>query len=552
MNFLEYASISNICKKILASNENINQDINNDGARYFAEELDAFAQTLVNKGITFKINKYGVRLVANVSQSTLTNNMFMVGVEGVDDCVAVREFYVPKFNLDSVDFLGIPNELITSYYKEDDNGEGDTTPEGTETKPDTFRGKLDELIASKSKTADKPFGTTDTYILDPNAGRPSTIAGLEVLISISNTGEVFISDKSIFYKEIGNEIITASKPNEIFIKQTSIMTIPRKKYYQIWGALVDGLSPDDAVTKYASKIGGDDFIEVLVDEADETKPMRTLYIVDETSNRVGLANFPDSDETLVVISPFSTGNESNSRGSAIGANEIYDIQIDRYDEEVGDEGLILVGENIITKNSYMDYLYKESAAVASSPNAMKTGLGKIQSLAETGGKKINDAVNAVAPGESVEEKVGNLAKNAVKAPGEALKAINDLKGKLKSTVVAARKSKTDEEREDVLNDEFLPAFDNALQYALTAVTAGGAIAVGVNPLLTAITGAIVLIVKDIKDKERRNKALDSLRSEVGMIEEKINDARAAGDNKAKYALMRMRDDLNHRLDNLKV
>ena len=74
----------------------------------------------------------------------------------------------------------------------------------------------------------------------------------------------------------------------------------------------------------------------------------------------------------------------------------------------------------------------------------------------------------------------------------------------------------------------------------------------INPVLGAIA-SIVLHATDKKlTHEARMEILKELENELAMINEKIEDAKAAGDNKAKYQLMRVANELSEAINKIRV
>lgn len=82
----------------------------------------------------------------------------------------------------------------------------------------------------------------------------------------------------------------------------------------------------------------------------------------------------------------------------------------------------------------------------------------------------------------------------------------------------------------------------------TAITTGALFKAGIlmNPLFLFL--AITKKVGDNKKSFRiRNEMIGELKTEMGIIDEKIKDADQKGDNKAKYELMRLKNELNKKL-----
>ena len=71
-----------------------------------------------------------------------------------------------------------------------------------------------------------------------------------------------------------------------------------------------------------------------------------------------------------------------------------------------------------------------------------------------------------------------------------------------------------------------------------------------------ILGIATLVVRHYNGKKtnmkERRKAMVELQHEIEILDEKINDAQAAGDRKAKYEMMRTRNALKSSLDSIKA
>ena len=81
-----------------------------------------------------------------------------------------------------------------------------------------------------------------------------------------------------------------------------------------------------------------------------------------------------------------------------------------------------------------------------------------------------------------------------------------------------------------------------------AITTGALFKAGIlmNPLFLFL--AITKKVGDNKKSFRiRNEMIGELKTEMSIIDEKIKDADQKGDNKAKYELMRLKNELNKKL-----
>lgn len=90
---------------------------------------------------------------------------------------------------------------------------------------------------------------------------------------------------------------------------------------------------------------------------------------------------------------------------------------------------------------------------------------------------------------------------------------------------------------------------SAIFNAIKAAIAAGALAKAgllFNPIILFL-GATRLATKGSREHRLRNEMIGEIKTEISIIDEKIKDADAKGDNKAKYQLMRFKNELNKKL-----
>lgn len=80
---------------------------------------------------------------------------------------------------------------------------------------------------------------------------------------------------------------------------------------------------------------------------------------------------------------------------------------------------------------------------------------------------------------------------------------------------------------------------------------GGYVAFSIAPVITILALAVRFGLDKKTTNRERKKLIMELETELQLLDEKINDARSASDNKAKYALMRTRSEVNNAIRKLK-
>lgn len=80
---------------------------------------------------------------------------------------------------------------------------------------------------------------------------------------------------------------------------------------------------------------------------------------------------------------------------------------------------------------------------------------------------------------------------------------------------------------------------------------GGYVAFSIAPVITILALAVRFGLSKKTTARERKKLIMELETELQLLDEKIGDARSASDNKAKYALMRTRSEVNNAIKKLK-
>ena len=149
---------------------------------------------------------------------------------------------------------------------------------------------------------------------------------------------------------------------------------------------------------------------------------------------------------------------------------------------------------------------------------------------------------------STASKVGRALERGKQIPKNIIEQGRKLAGKIREFFVEFRKADDDALREKIINDEFVPILDNSMQYLIGGATAFGIyFLVVANPLIAVLGGLGAKTLKKMRDKERREKALKMIKDELEVIDEKIADAKNSDDRAQKYALMRIKQNLEGKL-----
>lgn len=149
---------------------------------------------------------------------------------------------------------------------------------------------------------------------------------------------------------------------------------------------------------------------------------------------------------------------------------------------------------------------------------------------------------------STASKVGRALERGKQIPKQVIEQGRKLASKVREVLVEFRRADDDTLRERIINDEFVPLLDNSMQYLIGGATSFGLyFLVAANPLIALLGGLGAKTLKKMRDKSRREKALKMIKDEIEVIDEKIADAKNADDRAQKYALMRIKQNLEGKL-----
>lgn len=267
-----------------------------------------------------------------------------------------------------------------------------------------------------------------------------------------------------------------------------VKVVDRKKYLDIWYLKTENLQPEEAREKYASTY------------ADANTYF--LYKVDETPGGImGDGNPYNTKNIFVLYEDFDIDS-----GKSIGVLGTLNPDDNRL--------LLVAGETVEDDNElyYTTYVTEEYYL------------------------------------ESVIQTVNKVVDTAVGVPAKIISTAKGFIGKGKTLVRKINDANTEDEREDILNNEYFPLVSTVLHYiCIPAVLIVLTRLRMINPLIGLIIGILQIFYKNVQDKRRKMEAIAHLRTEVEILDEKISDARGANDNTTKYQLMRVKRLLEARI-----
>ncbi|MGL5752093.1 MAG: hypothetical protein ACRCXT_16290, partial [Paraclostridium sp.] len=137
------------------------------------------------------------------------------------------------------------------------------------------------------------------------------------------------------------------------------------------------------------------------------------------------------------------------------------------------------------------------------------------------------------------KKVGRTVRTVNKKVSDGIdKVVNALVKEIKSIFVG-------DTREEIITDA-LPKMSRLLKMALPNL-----LIIGVNPVIGVISAATTYALHSKAKTKERNKILIELKNELELVNEKIDDAKSKGDNKQKYALIRIRQQLDRDIERIR-
>lgn len=145
-------------------------------------------------------------------------------------------------------------------------------------------------------------------------------------------------------------------------------------------------------------------------------------------------------------------------------------------------------------------------------------------------------------------KVGRVVEKAKQIPRQVIDKGKEIASKIREVLVEFRRADDDALRERIINDEFVPILDNSMKWLIGGATSFGLyFLVAANPIIALLGGFGAKKLKEIRDTERREKALKMIKDELEVIDAKIADAKNNDDRQQKYALMRIKQNLEGKL-----
>ncbi|MGL6131597.1 MAG: hypothetical protein ACRCZ9_08305 [Fusobacteriaceae bacterium] len=151
--------------------------------------------------------------------------------------------------------------------------------------------------------------------------------------------------------------------------------------------------------------------------------------------------------------------------------------------------------------------------------------------------------------DNVDIKAKKAGRSMSRLPTKALDKVSSFVSKFRELYRRYKQNRDDKFREQLINDEIIPFFDEVFTWLATAaVIYGSHILLALNPIMTILAGAITKIFLSRRTRKRKEIALMFLKKEIEIIDEKVNDARNANNNQAKYALMRIKGELEKKLE----
>lgn len=231
-------------------------------------------------------------------------------------------------------------------------------------------------------------------------------------------------------------------------------------------------------------------------------------------------------------------NSNSTLYTALGDTK---ASIDKFDLNDMPNKLLLVYDN----RSYVDNILEDSSITVkalSDSQISYVGLSMDEEHIEP-----YDQVMAYAEANTA-KKAGRVIEKAKRIPSRIIDKGKELASKIRTVLVEFRRADDDTLRERIINDEFVPILDNSMQWLIGGATSFGLyFLVAANPLIALLGGLGAKQLKNIRDRERREKALKMIKDELEIIDEKIADAKNKDDRQQKYALMRIKQNLEGKM-----
>ena len=144
--------------------------------------------------------------------------------------------------------------------------------------------------------------------------------------------------------------------------------------------------------------------------------------------------------------------------------------------------------------------------------------------------------------------LSRVANNIIGLPKHLYNEYRALIGKMRAFVKRFRDARDDDDRDMILNGEFIPELTSAIRLLIAVAVGYPLYLTGIlGPIGAVLAGLTAYLAKKYSDEIRRENAFRMITNELRIIDEKIEDARAANDNEKKVQLMRIRDELAERM-----
>ena len=493
MDLLSYMGTCDLVKDMVDAGLDITAYDNSSDPMDYTTLLDVIR----NLGIKLRRMGYGISDVKKYAVSLDTKDGLkkgmIYGVKGEGEFAGVVEYFFPRFMFNSIDFYGLPPEMLKEEYAEP-------------TEPSNNFGGLG-LIDNLVKTINGGNVDTRTPRLDGGMGEHIKLLYTANYKRGDGTGNVYdditIHEDSIFGRELSNDdMIALTQPNKMVSDMDNYVVVPIKKYYEAWHNLTEGgMSPKDTDEKYADDmIQESEYIKVVKDGDGDILTMR--YDV-ETQSLV-LGKFIDTSDLrpLVIMNPSIPDT----------ATRITDVILDIVELDTHGDECILLGESFYTSKN--EILFSEASLV-------KT--------------------------------VGTVAKNLVGIPMKVAGIVTGTTKKFKNMIARYQNAKDEEMRDEIINNEFMPFFSNLMKNLCTLVILVGVFGLKkLNPIIYIIAWIASSYFNKMSTDAKKKAAAQFLMDELELIDEKINDAKGDGPEarEAKYALMRTKKVLMGRIQKI--
>lgn len=154
---------------------------------------------------------------------------------------------------------------------------------------------------------------------------------------------------------------------------------------------------------------------------------------------------------------------------------------------------------------------------------------------------------------SVQTITSNAIKKVKRIPMETVRRIKGLSNKMRKAYGSFVRAKEDETRERIINDEIFPISDKIINTCVSAILAYGTVAMGiVNPVMGLLIFVGTKTILRSKSNKKREMALHFLKKELEILDEKISDSKVEADKDAKYKLMRIRNKIEKKIEQVRT